>query len=76
MQQVITKEQLWEKLDLLNPRQQQNVLAFIDSLLNAQRTVDKQDKQQLLTLSVWTEEDILPILEAQERMNAWQIPSF
>lgn len=76
MQQVITKEQLWEKLDLLNPLQQQSVLAFIDSLVKAQSTVDKRDKHQLLTLSAWTEEDIQPIQEAQDRINAWQLPSF
>lgn len=76
MQQVITKDQLWEKLNLLNPLQQQTVLTLIDSLVKTQPTADKRDKHQLLMLSEWTEEDIQPIQEAQERMNAWQLPNF
>jgi hypothetical protein len=76
MQQAILKEQLWEKLEQLNPFQQQTVLAFVDSLINTQLTTGKRDKSQLLNLSVWTEEDIQPIQEAQERINAWQLPTY
>ena len=76
MQQSISKEQLWAKLDLLNAFQQQTVVAYIDSLLKTQTAVDKRDKSRLLTLSVWTEQDLQPIEEAQARINAWQLPVF
>ena len=76
MQQIISKEQLWAKLGLLHPFQQQTVVAFIDSLLKTQTVVDKRDKSGLLTLSVWTEQDLQPIKEAQDRINAWQLPVF
>jgi len=76
MQQSISKEQLWAKLDLLNAFQQQTVVAYIDSLLKTQTAVDKSDKSRLLTLSVWTEQDLQPIEEAQARINAWQLPVF
>ena len=58
MQQFISKEQLWEKIDRLNPSLQQTVVSFIDSLLKTQTTVNKRDKSSLLKVSVWSEEDI------------------
>ena|GEM_PF-1424584 len=64
------------KLDLLNPFQQQIVVAYIDSLLKTQTVVNKRDKRRLLNLSVWTEQDLQPIEEAQARINAWQLPAF
>lgn len=76
MQQTISKEQLWVKLEQLPPFQQQTVMALIDALLNRQTVVDKQDKKSLLALSSWTEEDLQPIYEAQDRINAWQLPVF
>lgn len=74
MQQMITREQLWEKLGQLDPFQQQSVVAFIDSLLKPQVSSAKRDKRELLTLSVWTDEDIILIQEAQDRINAWNFP--
>ncbi|HRW11398.1 MAG TPA: hypothetical protein P5121_40145 [Caldilineaceae bacterium] len=76
MQQAISKDQIWKKLEQLNLLQQQTVLAFIDSLANTQPTVGKRDKSQLLNLSIWTEEDIQSIQEAQDRINAWQLPTY
>ena len=76
MQQIISKEQLWTKLGLLHPFQQQTVVALIDSLLKTQTVVDKRDKSGLLNISVWTEQDLQPIEEAQDRINAWQLPVF
>ena len=61
MQQLISKEQLWEKIDRLNPSLQQTVVRFIDSLLKTQMTVNKRDKSSLLKVSVWSEEDIMDI---------------
>ncbi|MEZ4712127.1 MAG: hypothetical protein R3A44_33375 [Caldilineaceae bacterium] len=71
MQQTISKEQMWEKLNLLDFVQQQSVMAFIDSLLKTERSIERRDKNRLLALSVWTDEDLRPIEEAQERINAW-----
>lgn len=65
MQQTVSKDQLWAKLEQLHPLQQQTVMALIDSLLRRQTVVDKRDKNSLLNLSVWTEEDLQPIQEAQ-----------
>jgi hypothetical protein len=70
MQQIISKEQLWEKIDRLNPSLQQTVVSFIDSLLKTQTTVNKRDRSSLLKVSVWSEEDIQRIEEAQDRINA------
>lgn len=74
MQQVTNREQLWEKLGQLDPFQQQSVAAFIDSLLKPQISSGKHDKRDLLTLSVWTDEDIILIQETQDRINAWNFP--
>jgi hypothetical protein len=76
MQQIISKKQLWEKLSQLNPRLQQAVIAFIDSLLKTQTTASQRDKCGLLTLSVWSDEDVQRIEEAQDRINAWQLPVY
>ena len=76
MQEIISKEQLWEKVNRLPPFLQQTVVIFVDSLLKTQTLVNKRDKRRLLTLSVWCEEDIQPIEEAQNRINAWQLPVF
>jgi len=76
MQKFISKEQLWEKVNRLHPFLQQTVVMFIDSLLKTQTLVNKRDKSRLLNLSVWREEDIQQIEEAQNRINAWQLPVF
>ena len=66
MQQGITREQLWEKLTKLDPFQQQSVAEFIDSLLQTKAAGPKRNKQALLALSNWTDEDVSPILEVQQ----------
>lgn len=76
MQNVIAREHLWEKLDLLTIWQRQVVLGVVDSLLDAQSTVSRRDKKRLLSLSVWTEQDIQRIEEAQGKVNEWQLPQF
>ena len=76
MQPTISKDHLWEKIELLNSFQQQTVVAFVDSLLNTQAVVDKRDKRKLLHLSVWSEQEVQLIEAAQDRVNAWQIPTF
>lgn len=74
MQQTISREHLWNKLDLLDPLQQETVVALIDSLLEAQPVAGKRDKRRLLALSVWTEQDIQQIEDAQDWINEWQLP--
>ncbi len=61
MQQGINREQLWAKLSQLDPFQQQSVAAFIDSLLKPQTPAPKRSKQELLALSVWSDEDLAQI---------------
>lgn len=53
MPTMISKEQLLEKIDRLNPLLQQTVVAFIDGLLKTQSTGAKRDKSRLLSISVW-----------------------
>ena len=74
MQQGITREQLWEKLSRLDPFQQQSVADFIDFLLQPKTPATKRDKETLLALSVWTDEDLDAIQEVQDRINAWNFP--
>lgn len=76
MQQVISKKQFLEKIGQLNPFLQQTVMVFIDSLLETQTTVGQRDKHRLLDLSLWTEEDVCRVEEAQDRINAWQLPAY
>lgn len=71
----ISKEQLWQKIEMLDSFEQETVVALIDSLLES-HTQEKPDKRRLLTLSVWTEEDVQQIIEAQDRINEWQLPAF
>ena len=75
MQPIITREQLWEKIGELDPFQQQSVFAFIDSLLKPKTPEGKRDKKALLSLSIWTDEDIAQIEETQARINAWPLPA-
>lgn len=75
MQQIISREQLWERLGQLDLFQQQTVAAFIDSLLASKTPVSNRDKNGLLTLSIWSEQDIALIQETQDRINAWSFPA-
>lgn len=73
--QELSREQLWEKLSQLDPFQQQSVANFIDSLLDLKTSTTRRDKRELLSLSVWTDEDIAQIQEAQDRINVWNLPA-
>lgn len=74
MQQLVTPKQLWEQFGQLNPSQQKEVVAFIESFLTAETPKFKRDRRTLLQLSVWSEDDIARIEEAGDRINAWNIP--
>ena len=56
MPTMISKEQLLEKIDRLNPLLQQTVVAFIDGLLKTQSAGAKRDKSRLLSISVWCDD--------------------
>jgi hypothetical protein len=75
MQSGMTREQLWEKLDQLDPFQQQSVADFVEFLLRLKVPAGKRSKKELLALSVWTDEDIAQIQEAQGGINAWNFPA-
>lgn len=76
MQGVVTAQQLTEKIALLDPPQRETVYRFISSILSKRQTRDiDATKQLLLETSVWNEEDVRQIHEAQEDVNAWRIPS-
>jgi len=60
MPTMISKEQLLEKIDRLNPLLQQTVVAFIDGLLKTQSSIERRDKSTLLTVSIWSEDSCYP----------------
>lgn len=75
MQDVNLTRKLWYKFELLDEVQQEMVLAFVDSLI-ATHSADKVDKKELLTVSVWGEEDSQQVTDAQDQINQWQVPQF
>ncbi len=76
MQSVVTAQQLTEKIELLDPPQRETVYRFISSILSNLDGRDAAAKRQLLLeTSVWSEEDVRQIQEAQEDVNAWRIPT-
>lgn len=74
MQQLVTPKQIWKQFGQLSPSQQKEVAIFIESLLTSEPPKVKRDRRPLLQLSVWSEDDIARIEEAQDRINAWNIP--
>lgn len=88
MQEMIQTRTITEKLNLLPTLQKQTVYEFIDFLLsknginNAEgstrvRDNSSQDKKSLLlNVSVWNEEDIEAIEEAQKDINRWNLTAF
>ncbi|MEZ4633718.1 MAG: hypothetical protein R2873_06275 [Caldilineaceae bacterium] len=75
MQDVNATNNLWYKFELLDAVQQEMVLAFVDSLIAAQ-SADRVDKEELLKVSVWGEEDSQQVKHVQDQINLWQIPSY
>ena len=51
MQQIITREQLWERIGQLDPFQQQSVVAFIDSILKP-KTLEGKTRQESVAFLV------------------------
>lgn len=76
MQSAITIEQLAEKFELLSPSQKRALYEFVDSLLRRDGANGSAgSKALLLETSVWSEQDVRRIREAQQDLDAWRIPA-
>ena len=70
-----TPQQIAEKLELLPPPQRETVFELINRLLNQSEARESADKKGLLLqASVWSEDDVRHVREAQEAVNRWRIP--
>ena len=72
---MITSEKIYEKCGLLDPLQRETVSEFIDFLLSKHPVCRHDKKSLLLQTSVWNNEDIQAIEEAQKDINAWRLPT-
>ena len=73
-------DELLMKFGLLDSLKQQEILDFIDFLLNKQekeRILNfKSYKEQILQVSTWSEEDIAVIETNSKRLDQWQAPEW
>jgi len=76
MHQMMTHHQLSEKLERLSPFQRVSVEEFIEFLLSKQVHAEAHKKSVLLHVSVWDDEDIQRIEDAQREINTWSLPTF
>jgi hypothetical protein len=77
MESILTTQQLLEKFELLDPLQKNTVYEFMTFLLSKHQVADiHENKDCLLQTSVWTEQDVQPIYDVQQDINAWHIPTF
>jgi hypothetical protein len=63
---MITSQQVYHKLELLDPLQRETVSEFIDFLLSKQPVAPSEKKAILLQTSVWSEDSLQQIEEVQE----------
>ena len=75
MSTATVEEQIFEKISLLDPIQKKTVYDFVNFLLS-QQTQTGQDTSALLNVSVWEEEAIEAVEEAQRAINLWQPESY
>lgn len=75
MQNIISDQQLLEKVTLLDQMQKQTVYEFIEFLLSRQPNQPKSKKKQLLKTSIWSEKEIAVIEEARRDLNTWKLPT-
>ena len=68
------------KFGLLDPVKRQEILDFLDFLLNKQKKervgTFKSYKEQILQVSTWSEEDIAVIETNSKRLSQWQVPEW
>lgn len=73
-------DELLMKFGLLDSLKRQEILDFIDFLLNKQekeRILNfKSYKEQILQVSTWSEEDIAVIETNSKRLDQWQAPEW
>ena len=70
-----TPQQIAEKLELLPLPLRETVFELINRLLNQSEARGSADKKGLLLqTSVWSEDDVRNVREAQEAVNRWRIP--
>ena len=70
-----TPQQIVKKLELLPPPQRETVFELINRLLNQSEARESAEKKGLLLqASVWSEDDVRNVREAQETVNRWRIP--
>ena len=73
---MITTQQLSQKCELLDPIQRETVAEFVDFLLARHQKASADKQAILLRTSVWEEESLRKILEAQQAVNTWKPPVF
>ena len=73
---MITSQQVYHKLELLDPLQRATVSEFIDFLLSKQPVASPDKKAILLHTSVWSDDSLQQIEQVQKDINTWQPPIF
>lgn len=68
---MISNQQLFEKFVLLDSTQRQAVYEFINTLLSKQPIKKEPSADFLLQTSVWNDDDIQLIEDAQKAVNSW-----
>jgi len=76
MSKVINSNQLYEKFDLLSTLQKETVYKFIEFLISKNTIESEKKKSILLKTSVWSQEDIKYIEDAQKDLSRWTINTF
>ena len=73
-------DELIMKFGLLDAVKRQEILDFLDFLLNKQKKERalhfKSYKEQILQVSIWSEEDIAVIETNSKRLSQWQVPEW
>ena len=66
------------QMQKLNTTQRKEVADFIEFLLARRRhsTREKNRKERLTKISVWSNNDVKPIEEAMAEVNNWKLPNF
>jgi hypothetical protein len=73
---MLTQQQLYHKVELLDLQQRETVSEFIDFLLSKRPLPTPDKKTVLLQTSVWNEESIKRIEDVQKEINTWKMPTF
>ena len=68
------------KFGLLDPIKRQEILDFLDFLLNKQKKERvgsfKSYKEQILQVSVWSEDDISSMQTSSKQLSQWKAPEW